>query len=141
MNVKAMSVIVQKYTTRAGAAQTDYTTAVAATPPGLWEAATIGAAANYSQGVQQAVAQHRFEAGVTGKGAKWQRKVAAVGGTRYSGGVAIAGPDYTTGFQKYHDALAALTLPPKGPRGDGRNYDRPKLVGDTLHKLRVTGSV
>ncbi len=140
MNVKSLQVAQQKYTTRAGAAQTDYTNAVAATPPGVWEAATIAAATNFSQGVQAAVAAGRFQSGVTGKGPKWARKVAAVGGSRYAQGVSAAGPDYAAGFQRFHDALQAATLSPKGPRGDARNYDRAKMVGDLLHKIRVAGT-
>ncbi len=137
VNVKPLAAIAEKYGRRAAAAQGDYQTGVQQTPPAKWEAGTRGGADNWQAGVQQAAARGAFAAGVDGKGAKWQDKATKVGPARYAQGVSAAQPYFMSGFQRYFDALSSLTLGPKGPRGDQRNYARSAMVGDTLHKLRI----
>lgn len=137
--VKGMAASAQKYTTRAQAAQQDFVNAVAQTPPATWESATIAAKDAFSAGVTAAVARGSFEKGVTGSGGKWARRVSAVGGQRYATGVAGAGPDWTSGFQPYHDALVGLQLGPRGPRGDARNTQRAVDTMNSLHQKRITG--
>lgn len=135
--IKQMSAIAQKFVTRAQAAQGDYQTGIAAVPPGAWEAATAAAADSFAAGVTAAVASGRFAKGVVGKGPKWARKATSLGPTRYAAGVAAAGQDFTTGFQKYHDILAGLSLGPRGPRGAPGNYMRATSTGTALHTARV----
>lgn len=135
--IKQMSVIAQKFVTRAQAAQSDYQQGIAGTPPGVWEAATTAASDSFAAGVTAAVARGAFAKGVAGQGAKWARKATSLGPTRYAAGVAAAGQDYTTGFQKYHDILAGLSLGPKGPRGAPGNYMRSTSTGTALHTARV----
>lgn len=139
MNVKPLAAIATKYVARAQAAQGDYQSGIAATPPGVWESATVAAADSFAQGVTMAVAQGRFAAGVAGSGAKWSRKAQALGPTRYAAGVAQAAPDFTAGFTKYHAVLSGLTLGPRGARGDPRNYMRSTAVGQALNQARVSG--
>lgn len=139
VSVKPMAAIAQKYTTRAQAAQGDYQQGVAGTPPAKWETNTAQAADSFAAGVTAAVAAGRFAKGVAGQGAKWSRKAQSLGPTRYAAGVAAAGPDYTSGFQKYHDILGGLTLGPRGPRGSPGNYMRSSATGTALHQARVGG--
>jgi len=135
--VKPMAAIAQKYVTRAQAAQGDYQSGVAGTPPGAWESATSGAADAFAAGVTTAVAQGRFQKGVVGKGSKWARNAAGKGPARYAQGVAGASADYSAGFQKYHDILAGITLSPRGPRGAPQNQARSNAVGTAQHMARV----
>lgn len=134
--IKAMGAIADKYVRRASAAQSDYQSGITGTNPMKWETNTKAGADNFASGVAQAVAEGRFAAGVDAKGAKWQRKASTMGPQRYQTGVAAAGPDFTAGFQRFHDVLAGLTLGPKGPRGDPRNYARSQEVGHALNQAR-----
>jgi len=137
--IKPIAAIVDKYTRRAAGASQDYQTGVQAVQPTTWEANTGAAQQSWQAGVQQAAASGRFASGVVGKGAKWQRKAVNVGASRYAPGVQAAGPDYQTGFQKYHDAIAGIQLDPRGPRGDPRNINRVAVLATALHQMRVGG--
>ncbi len=137
--VKPLAQIADKYVRRAGAAQSDYQAGIQATPPMKWETNTAAGADSFASGVAQAVAEGRFQAGVTGKGAKWLRKATTVGPQRFQTGVAAAGPDYSAGFSRFHDVLAGLTLGPRGSRGDPRNYTRSQQIGEALNQARRQG--
>ncbi len=136
VTVKPISMIADKYTKRASAAMGDYQAAIRATPPATWETHSKAAADSWQSGVAQAVAEGRYSAGIDGKGAKWLRKAGDVGPQRYQTGVTAAGPDFMAGFQRSFDTLNSLTLGPRGPRGDARNYARVQQVGDALNRAR-----
>lgn len=136
VSIKPLGAIAEKYVRRAGQAMGDYQTAIQQTPVTKWEVAAKAAGDAWSSGVSQAVAEGRFVAGIDGKGVKWGRKASTVGPQRYQTGVAAAGPDFTSGFQRSFDTLSALVLGPRGPRGDQRNYARSQQVGDALNKAR-----
>jgi len=102
--------------------------------------ATNAAAAEnaWESGVQDAITNKRFAAGVKKAGTtKWQEMAVKKGARRFSEGVSIAGPAYAAGFGPYRDALEKLALPPRGPKGDPKNLERVRVIADTLHKLKV----
>ncbi len=134
--IRPLAAIAEKYVRRASQAQGDYSSGVSGTAPAKWETNAKAAGDSWSSGVAQAVAEGRFVAGIDGKGSKWQRKATSVGPSRYQTGVAAAGGDFTSGFQRSFDTLSSLTLGPRGPRGDARNYARSQQVGDALNKAR-----
>lgn len=68
---------------------------------------------------------------------KWQRKAIAVGPSRFREGVPAAKDDYSKGFADAHGIISAWTPPARGPRGDPKNYEIVKSIGDALHKKRV----
>lgn len=68
---------------------------------------------------------------------KWQRKAKAVGPSRFREGVPAAEEDFGTGFAPYHSVISAVALPPKGARGDPKNYARVAAIGNALHKKRM----
>ncbi len=135
--IKPLAQIAEKYTRRASAAQTDYANAIQNTPEAHWQQGALAGAQNWAQGVAAAAADGRFASGIDGKGGKWKRKATTVGPSRYATGVAAAAPDFTQGFQRFFDTLASLTLGPRGPRGDQRNYDRSKAVGVAQNQTRL----
>lgn len=139
MDIKPLAEIATKWRNRASGAAGDYTAGAQRAGPGKYEAGATAAADNWASGVTQAVARGAFAAGVAGAGPRWLGKIQAVGGSRYTQGVGIAEQDYSRGFQPYHSALAGLTPPPRGPRGDERNYERVAVIGRTLHQLRIRG--
>lgn len=71
---------------------------------------------------------------------KWSRKATAVGPSRFREGIPAAEADFKTGFGPFHGVISAVTLPPKGARGDPKNYARVKAIGDALHKKRMSGA-
>ncbi len=134
--IRPLAAIAEKYVRRASAAQSDYQAGVTSTPPAKWETNAKAAGDSWNSGVAQAAAEGRFVAGIDGKGAKWQRKAMGVGPSRYATGVSAASGDFVAGFQRAFDTLSSLTLGPRGPRGDQRNYARSQQVGDALNKAR-----
>ena len=72
--------------------------------------------------------------------AKWQRKALAVGPARFRAGVPAAKEDFNKGFDPYREVISAWTPPARGPRGDPKNYEIVKSIGDALHKKRVGAS-
>jgi len=106
-------------------------------PRRAWDEATIAAAPTWEQGVTAAIQAGRFKAGVSIAGmGKWQSKAATLGVSRYPEGVRAAKEDYARAVAPYLDEIEAITLPPRGPRGDPKNLDRVRAIADALAKKR-----
>jgi hypothetical protein len=138
-DIKPLGEIASKYVRRASAAAEDYVGGVQRAGPQKWEAQAVAAQDNWAQGVQEAVARGAFAQGVQGQGPRWLGKIQAFGRARYPQGVGAAEQDYSRGFQPYHSAIQGLTLPPRGPRGDERNFERVRVIGRTLNQVRTRG--
>lgn len=137
MYIPSIAVIAEKWERVTPLRATDYIEGVRSTRVD-WEAETIAAAGNYAQGVSQAIAENRFERGVRKAGTeKWRTNTIEKGGTRWGQGVRLGGVEYARGFQPYRDALEALVLPPRGPRGDPMNLERVRVIAETLHALKL----
>ena len=137
--VKSVSSSADKWVRRAGQAGPDYAAGVQS-PRNSWEQGTLDAKEAHAAGVQQAISEGRFEKGVQKAGnAKWQRKATTVGASRFGPGVAAAKSDYEAGFSPFAGVIQGVTLPPRGPKGDPRNYERVALIGDALHKAKTGG--
>lgn len=103
-----------------------------------WEAATLAAVSRWESAIREAIAAGSYAAGIREAGTrKWQERALSLGVERWGPGVAAAMPDYRAGFAPYHAALERLTLPPKYARGDIRNYERSKIIGVTLRKIKL----
>ena len=139
IKIKSAAVIAKKWAdvtpARAGVWQAE----VAATSDADWADPTKAAAPIYETGVQAAIGAGLYQKGVEAKRGKWKRKALAVGPGRYGPGVRAAEADQAAGFAPYQQAIAALDLTPKGPRGAPGNYDRVRQVGEALHAKRVGG--
>jgi hypothetical protein len=104
-----------------------------------WAAAAKAGEERYKAGVQEAANRGAYGKGVTAAGdAKWARKSAEKGPTRFAEGVALSGADYQAGVQPYLDTIAATQLPPRFARGDPRNVERVRVIAAALRK-RKTG--
>jgi len=135
--IKPTSVSADKWVRRAGQAGPDYARGVQ-NPRTSWAEATAAAADAQAAGIQAALANNSFEKGVQKAGnAKWQRKAATVGAQRFGPGVAAAKGDYESGFAPYAAVIAGVTLPPRGAKGDPRNYERVTAIGQALHDAKV----
>lgn len=140
VKVKDATAAAQKFVTRAGAASQDYTQGVA-NSGNAWQTNTAAAATSYEQGVQQAIANGRFQKGVNPAAqAKLISRVASVGSTRFSTGVQAAGPSWQAGTQPYLQTIANLNLPPRGPKGSPQNTNRVTAVTEALRAKKLGGS-
>ena len=107
-------------------------------PKGSWASSAIAAKEAYEQGIQDSISRGSREKGISDAGdSKWQRGAVTKGVARFGPGVRAAQQDYQTGFAPYQAVIAGTTLPPKGAKGDPRNYERSRLMGEALHNAKV----
>jgi hypothetical protein len=109
-------------------------------PKRSWAEGATAAAEAYSGGVTIAAREGRYQKGVAAAGdAKWKGNtlVKGVQQGRWSAGVAAFADNYAKGFGPFADTIAATVLPPKYARGDPRNYEKVKAMGDALHRKRI----
>lgn len=137
--VKALGTISEKWSRKAAQATQDYAAGVR-NPSRSWEQATSEAAGAQAAGVQAAIANNSFEKGVARAGnEKWARGATGKGTQRYGPGVQAAKGDYEKGFGPYRSVIEGVSLPPRGARGDPRNYENVRLIGEALHEAKVSG--
>lgn len=133
INVPTASEVGAKWKRRVDGATEDYRLGVTDASVD-WAGPTKAAEATYKEAVVKAAGEGKFGRGVARAGnEKWKQKTAAKGPARWSSGVAEAQPDYESGMGKVLSAIAGVTLPPRGPAGDERNYERVKAVGRAVH--------
>lgn len=107
-------------------------------PKRSWSQATSDAEENYNAGVTEAQARGAFKKGVEKAGdSAWKEGALNKGVSRWPAGVRLGKSKYQTGFAPYHSAISSLTLSPRGPKGDPRNYDRVREVGEALHETKI----
>jgi len=133
IKVPTASEVGSKWKRRVDGATEDYRMGV--TDPSVdWATPTKAAEPTYKEAVVKAAGEGKFGKGVAKAGnEKWKAKTAAKGPARWSAGVADAQPDYESGMGKVLGAIGSVTLPPRGPAGDERNYERVKAVGRAVH--------
>lgn len=137
MKVKPISEITAKFLDVTPGRQSYYEKA-ASVAGADWEKATTDAAKAYKSAVTAANIEAMFTGGVKRAGAaKYERKVKAVGPTRFSEGVRASGEDFEKGFAPYADELARIVKPVRQPRGSEANYDIVRKIGSELHKKRL----
>lgn len=139
MDIKAIGKIAEKYARVTPQRATDYADGVQTTPVD-WSKVTQASGASYAAGVQAAITRKGFEKGVAAAGTeRWRAKSLDVGTGRWGPGVQAGAGDYAARFAPYADVLAKLTLPPRFPTGDPRNFARVQAIGEALFKKRTTG--
>lgn len=135
--IKSTASISEKWARVTPQRAADYAAGVKS-PTKNWQENTMAAVEAQSQGVQEALANGSFGKGVQAAGnSKWQRKASTVGAQRFGPGVQAAKPDYEAGFAPYAGVISSTTLPPRGSKGDPRNYDRVKAMGEALHAAKI----
>lgn len=135
--IKSLTAIEEKWTRVTPGRVTDYSLGIK-NPKRDWETEAAAAEGRYKAGVDAAAMKGMYGKGIKGAGSKkWEDMSLKKGPGRFSEGVYIAGPFYQKGFAPYHAAIERVTLPPKFPRGDIRNYERSKAIGVALHEEKV----
>lgn len=135
--IKRLDAIREKWTRVTPGRVADYSLGIK-NPKRDWETETLDAEDRYKAGVDAAHMKGMFGKGVKDAGSKkWEEMALKKGPGRFSEGVFIAGPAYEKGFAPMHAAIERVTLPPKFPKGDIRNYERVKAIGTALHEEKV----
>lgn len=131
--VKPVNQSADKWARNAQNATQDYKQGVQ-NPRNSWSQGAINAKDAHAAGIQEALADGRYEKGIQEAGdAKWQKKAIEVGAGRFGQGVSVAKDDYAKGFAPYASVIEGVQLPPRGAKGDPRNYERSKAIGVALH--------
>lgn len=129
--------VAQKWAERAGNAQGAYIDGIQ-NPKEDWAQATTRAAETYKASVIKAANEGRFARGVNKAGTQKQMQASMQKGSqRFTEGVAIAQPEYSAAMAPVLQTIAAVQLPPRGPKGDPRNIDRVKAIDAALHQARI----
>lgn len=130
----------ERWARRASAATQDYTAGIDA-PAKEWEAATVEAEANHKAGTEAALREGRFVKGVKKSGnAWWKSQAKTLGADRFVSGVQAGVDTYEEGFAPVRAMIENTKLPPRGPKGDPRNYERVKVMGMALRSLKTGGT-
>lgn len=135
--VKSLSTIVDKWAKETPARAPYYQSGIAA-PAKDWATEAKKGQQAYEDAMRDPDVLALREKRITAVGTeKWQRKALKVGPSRFREGVPAAKEDYSAGFSEYHGVISAWVPPARGPRGDPKNYDIVKSIGDALHKKRM----
>ena len=103
-----------------------------------WATNTKAAESNYEAGIQQSIRDKRFGKGVSKAGTeKWKSGATTKGVQRFGPGVAMAQGAYEEGFAPYREVIEKLSLPKRYAKGDPRNFERVKAVGQALHNKKI----
>ncbi len=104
-----------------------------------WEKNTKDAEPNYEKGVQDAIKRKAFGKGVTNCGTARQQAQTVKNLSRWADGIEGAEDTMRDAMEPVVAVLQSLTLPPRYPKGDSRNYDRSKKVGTALREAKEAG--
>lgn len=133
MNIKSTDRIKAKWARVTSGAGNEYLEGVT-NPRSSWASGAAGAEKAYNAGVQAAITRGGFGKGVRKAGdKKWQDNAISKGPARFSQGVSLAEDAYAAGFAPYADTLKALTLTPRGAKGDPANINRVAQVAKALN--------
>jgi len=139
IEVKDAATSAAKFTQRGQAAASDYAAGVRGAGQ-KWQQQTAASEENYEAGVTAAMGRHAFSRGVQAAGGgKFEQKASTTGARRFPEGIREAGPAFQEGVQPYLQTIAAITLPPRRPKGDPANFQRVQVVGEALRRKKVGG--
>jgi len=135
--VKPLDRISAKWRRVASVSQPEYEAGIA-NPRSDWKTATIKATPAYEAGVQAAIQQKRFQAGVEAAGtSKWQRNALEKGPARWAEGINLSGDAFEAGFAPFRAVIERTVLPPRGPKGSPQNIQRVAVIANALHKEKM----
>ena len=107
-------------------------------PSKNWQTETLAAESNYAAGVQAAITRKAFGKGVAKAGlSKQQGNSITKGIPRFGEGVRMGEAAMSAGMDSVVKTINSVTVPPKYPKGDPRNYERVRAIGDALHKMKI----
>ncbi len=127
----------EKWARRTASATQEYTEGVQ-TPRASWQQSTLAAEANHTAGVQAAIANKSFAKGVAkSSDQRWKDKALSKGAARFGPGAQEAQGDYDKGFAPFKQVIESTNLPPRGAKGDPKNYERVRVMGTALRAAKM----
>ena len=136
--VKDAATLAKKFAARAAAAGPEYMAGVTGAG-GRWQAGATAAAGAWEQGVSEAAGRGAFAKGVTSSGGgHYEERASTMGARRFPEGVRAAEGAWAEGAQPYLQEIAGTTLSPRGAKGDPRNYDRSRELGERLRAKKLS---
>lgn len=126
----------EKFGRRGSQASQDFQTGVENSSDSQWQDGSVSAEQNWESGIQEAIGNNAFRKGVQNPDASWQQRTLELGTQRFGQGVQASTDKYASAVGPFFDALEALTLEPRGPRGSSQNFQRSQRVGQRLHEVR-----
>jgi len=134
-NIRDIAASSDKWSRRASVAGPDYEAGVR-NPRRSWSEGAAAADGNYKAGITASLASGAFKKGVQAAGEqRWSEKTIAKGPSRFAEGVAISKGDWEAGFAPFQRTIAALNLPPRGPKGSPQNLNRVATVANALRAV------
>jgi len=106
-----------------------------------WEKNTKEAEKNYEDGVTKAISRKAFGKGVAKCGTARQQSQTIKNLRRWVEGITGAEDTMAAAMAPVVAVLERITLPPRYPTGDPRNYERNKIIGTTLRKAKEEGQI
>lgn len=135
--VKGIQRISDKWRRQSETSQQEYEEGVR-NPRADWQERTSAAAQSWQQGIQAAIQNNRFQAGVRLAGnEKWQRRSVELGPSRWAQGIQVSGQAYEDGFAPYRTVIERVQLPPRGPKGSPQNIRRVEAIATALHNEKM----
>jgi hypothetical protein len=138
IQIKPIDKIVAKWKAKAGGASADYSDGINFPKRDPGQAASA-AADVWLQGVTAPDAKTSFAKNAADSTPKWKKNAIAVGGSRYTQGVANAADEFSKGIGPALSVIAGLNLPPRQPKGSAGNLERVRIVNEALRKMKVGG--
>ena len=138
--VKSLAATVSKWQRRTANATAEYTTGVQQTTKD-WNTLTSGAAANWANGVTDAINRGAFATGVQKVStAQWKAATAAKSG-RWAEGIRVGSPKYQAAMGAVLQNIASIVsgLGPRGPRGSEQNFERSVAFQRAMAATRTGG--
>jgi hypothetical protein len=127
-----------KYVRRAGQATTDYTEGVERSPKDQ-AALAVAAKPLFVAQVTAKETHDRWERNIKRSGNEGFKKgVRDKGAARYGPGVGAAEGKYAANIAASFGVIAATEIPAKGLPASDANFQRSRLIGQALNKLRMT---
>jgi hypothetical protein len=131
--------IASKWKTRAAGATQDFENG-AKNPRRDQKQASLAGEENFARAMQTVITTQRRANGVRRQSDRaWIDGIVNKGKRRYAEGVAAASDKFQAGIAPFLSAIevAMEELPARGPKGSPENYDRSRLIGETLHEVKL----
>lgn len=139
MKCKSAADIARSFVRYAPGRAAEYEAGVRA-PAKDWGKETADAEPNYEEGVKKAIGRKAFGKGVKKCGTAKQQSQTIKNLNRWSEGIEGAEDVMAAAMEPVVRVIEATTLPKRYPKGDDRNYDRVKAVGQALRKAKEAGA-
>jgi len=106
-------------------------------PRADWKTQTTAANTNYKTSMQASLANDSFVKGVNRSSTdNWQLQAVQKGTVRWPEGIRLSTDNYARGFEPFRAVIAALQLPPRGPKGSPGNIIRVAKIAEALHNKK-----